>query len=158
MSSTVPKVDVLRHKVHLTQRLLEDKHEQSQSTNGDLISKREKLNKAENEYYDLKQKISQIQTGRTHASIDIDYSSKKLNNFNKKLQRENDKIKLNEDNLDLLKKEHANLKNINESLQVEYKIANSENMRRKTFDDMLATTKLELMKKNIENTVTPVLI
>lgn len=48
------KVDILKSKVHLTQRLLEDKHDETQDTNTDLLEKRRKFNQAESEFYDKK--------------------------------------------------------------------------------------------------------
>ncbi len=158
MTSSAPKAEILKQKVHLTQKLLEDKHGESQETNEDLNHKRDKFNKASNEYYDLKQKMSQAHTARTHATIDIDYSSKKINGLNKKMAKEINQQKINRETLDFLKKECENLQGINESLKIEFRMASSEQMRRKAFDDILATTKIELMKKNIENTITPVVI
>lgn len=108
------KLDLLKSKVHLTQRLLEDKHEENQEITKELNHKRAQLHKAEQEFYDSKQKRAQLKTGKSHASIDIDYSSKKTNNLNKKLQRLNGVMKLNEDTIESLKQEYQNLKSVNE--------------------------------------------
>ena len=104
------KVDILKSKVHLATRLLEDKHEENSEIKQDLTSKRSKLNQAESEFFDKKQQLSKLRTGKTHSNIDIDYAERKKNNMNKKFMRKNDIKKLNEDNLELLKTEYRNLK------------------------------------------------
>jgi len=84
------KVDTLKSKVHLTQRLLDDKHDENNEISESLAEKREKLHKCEQEFYDKKQQVSKLRTGKTHASIDIDFTEKKRKNLVKKLERRND--------------------------------------------------------------------
>lgn len=109
---------MLKSKVHLTQRLMDEKQLENQKIKEDLCEARENFSKIENDYYNLKQKSSKLRTSSTHSNIEIDFAEKKKRNLAKKLGKEQSSHRINVENLELLKNEYENLKKINEQVNI----------------------------------------
>ena len=77
LSTDTNKVDILKSKVYLASRLLDDKHEENTETQADLVARRQKFTSAEGEYFTMKQKMSKLRTSKNHFNIDIDHAARK---------------------------------------------------------------------------------
>lgn len=74
----------MQFKVHLANKILEEKMQEKQELNNSLTEKREKLARAENEHLGLKMEHSKLSTSLSHQTVEVDFMQRSINKFSKK--------------------------------------------------------------------------